>query len=160
MTVAATPAIEVVERAGVPYRLHTYDHDPSTAAYGLEAAAALGVSSDAVLKTLIADVGGELVVAVVPVSGQLDLRALAAHLGVKRAALALPGHAERSTGYVIGGISPLGQRHRLMTVIDESVRARPVCFVSAGRRGFELELAPDDLAALTDATFVDIKRPY
>jgi Cys-tRNA(Pro)/Cys-tRNA(Cys) deacylase len=157
--VAATPAIEVLEKAGVSYQLHTYDHDPSAASYGLEVATALGVVGGAVLKTLIADLGSELVVAVVPVRSELDLRALAQHLGTKRAALAKPSDAERSSGYVLGGISPLGQRRQLKTVIDESVARLSVCFVSPGRRGFEVELAPRDLAALTNATFAGIQRP-
>jgi Cys-tRNA(Pro)/Cys-tRNA(Cys) deacylase len=144
---------------GIAYRLYTYDHDPSVSSYGLEAAESLGTAGSVVLKTLIADLGSKLVVGVVPVEDELDLRALAHHLGAKRATLARPGDAERSSGYVLGGISPLGQRRRLTTVIDQSVEDLPTCFVSAGRRGFEVELAPKDLATATNATFASIRRP-
>ena len=130
-----TPATVALERAGVAFTVHAYDHDPRSASYGLEAADALGLDPGAVFKTLLAEVDGELVVAVVPVSGQLDLKALAAALGGKRAAMADPAVAERTTGYVVGGISPIGQRRRLRTVVDESASARPAVYVSGGRRG-------------------------
>jgi len=154
----ATPAIRALEASGVPFRRHDYAHDPSAPSYGEEAAAALGISPERVLKTLVAAVDGRLVVAVVPVAGQPDLKALAAALGGKRAALAEPTAAERATGYVLGGISPLGQRTRLPTVVDDSALAHTTVFVSAGRRGLEVEVAPGDLVALTGATTAGIAR--
>ncbi|MCE4944491.1 MULTISPECIES: Cys-tRNA(Pro) deacylase [Streptomyces] len=153
-----TPATVALTAAGVPFTVHAYTHDPAAASYGEEAAEALGVSPDQVFKTLLADVDGALTVAVVPVSGSLDLKALAAAVGGKRAAMADPAAAERSTGYVVGGISPLGQRKRLRTVVDASAQTRPTVCVSAGRRGLEVELAPADLAALTGARFAPIAR--
>ena len=139
-----TPAIVAAERAGIVYSVHEYSHDPKASSYGLEAADKLGVDAARVFKTLVADVDGTLTVAVVPVAAQLDLKALG-----KRAAMADPKLAERTTGYVAGGISPLGQRKRLPTVIDESALAFGTIHVSAGRRGLEIELAPADLLALT-----------
>jgi Cys-tRNA(Pro)/Cys-tRNA(Cys) deacylase len=153
-----TPATVAAERAGVQFRTHEYSHDPTAQSYGDEAAAALGQSTDRVFKTLVADVDGRLVVAVVPVSQQLDLKALAAAAGGKRAAMADPLLAQRATGYVVGGISPLGQRKRLATVVDESASAFDTVYVSAGRRGLEIELAPGDLVALTQATVAAIAR--
>ncbi|MFD5325008.1 Cys-tRNA(Pro) deacylase [Streptomyces sp. NPDC127092] len=153
-----TPATVALTAAGTPYTLHAYDHDPATASYGEEAAEALGVSPDRVFKTLVADVDGELTVAVVPVAGQLDLKALASAVGGKRAAMADPAAAERTTGYVRGGISPLGQRKRLRTVLDDSASGHETICISAGRRGLEVELAPQDLAALTDAVLAPIGR--
>ncbi|WP_438488496.1 Cys-tRNA(Pro) deacylase [Streptomyces sp. S186] len=153
-----TPATVALTAAGVPFTVHAYDHDPAAASYGEEAAEALGVSPDQVFKTLLADVDGALTVAVVPVSGSLDLKALAAAVGGKRAAMADPAAAERSTGYVRGGISPLGQRKRLRTVVDASAEGRPTVCVSAGRRGLEVELSPGDLVALTDARVAPIAR--
>ncbi|GAA3396666.1 Cys-tRNA(Pro) deacylase [Streptomyces roseoviridis] len=155
---AGTPATVALAAAGTPFTVHAYDHDPSTPSYGEEAAEALGVSPDRVFKTLVADVDGELTVAVVPVAGQLDLKALASAVGGKKAAMADPAAAERTTGYVRGGISPLGQRKRLRTVLDSSASAHPTICVSAGRRGLEVELAPGDLAALTDAVLAPIGR--
>jgi Cys-tRNA(Pro)/Cys-tRNA(Cys) deacylase len=139
-----TPAIAAVERSGVAFSVHEYEHDPRAASFGLEAVEKLGLDPARVFKTLVADVDGELTVAVVPVEAQLDLRALG-----KRARMADPKAAERATGYVTGGISPLGQRRRLPTVVDESALAFETIHVSAGRRGLELELAPADLLALT-----------
>ncbi|PNE41889.1 Cys-tRNA(Pro) deacylase [Streptomyces noursei] len=153
-----TPATVALTAAGVPFTVHAYEHDPAAASYGEEAAEALGVSPDQVFKTLLADVDGTLTVAVVPVSGSLDLKALAAAVGGKRATMADPAAAERSTGYVLGGISPLGQRKRLRTVLDASAQGRPTVCVSAGRRGLEVELAPDDLVALTGARLAPIAR--
>ncbi|MFD0371865.1 Cys-tRNA(Pro) deacylase [Streptomyces sp. NPDC059071] len=153
-----TPATVALTAAGTPYTLHAYDHDPATASYGEEAAEALGVSPDRVFKTLVADVDGELTVAVVPVAGQLDLKALASAVGGKRAAMADPAAAERTTGYVRGGISPLGQRKRLRTVLDDSASGHETICISAGRRGLEVELAPQDLAALTNAVLAPIGR--
>jgi Cys-tRNA(Pro)/Cys-tRNA(Cys) deacylase len=140
-----TPAVVAAERAGIPFTLHEYEHEAG-AAYGLEAAEKTGVDPARVFKTLVVSQDGALSVAIVPVAAQLDLRALG-----KRAALADRAAAERATGYVLGGISPLGQRKRLPTLLDDSARAFETIFVSAGRRGLEIELAPDDLIRLTDA---------
>ncbi|MEU2503875.1 Cys-tRNA(Pro) deacylase [Streptomyces sp. NPDC007863] len=153
-----TPATVALAAAGTAYTLHAYEHDPATPSYGEEAAEALGVTPDRVFKTLVADVDGELTVAVVPVAGQLDLKALATAVGGKRAAMADPAAAERTTGYVRGGISPLGQRKRLRTVLDSSASGHPTICVSAGRRGLEVELSPADLAALTSAVLAPIGR--
>ncbi|MEV5926145.1 Cys-tRNA(Pro) deacylase [Streptomyces cellulosae] len=153
-----TPATVALTAAGVPFTVHSYDHDPSHPSYGEEAAEAMGVSPDRVFKTLVADVDGALTVAVVPVAGQLDLKALASAAGGKRASMADPGLAERTTGYVRGGISPLGQRKKLPTVLDESATRHETICVSAGRRGLEVELAPADLANLTSAVLAPIGR--
>jgi Cys-tRNA(Pro)/Cys-tRNA(Cys) deacylase len=139
-----TPAIAAAERAGVSFTLHEYAHGAKVSSYGLEAAEKLGVDPDRVFKTLVADVDGTLTVAIVPVAAQLDLKALG-----KRVTMADSKLAERTTGYVAGGISPLGQRKRLPTVLDESALAFETIHVSAGRRGLEIELAPADLLALT-----------
>ncbi|MFF4860706.1 Cys-tRNA(Pro) deacylase [Streptomyces sp. NPDC001231] len=153
-----TPATVALTAAGVAFTVHSYDHDPSHPSYGEEAAEAMGVSPDRVFKTLVADVDGALTVAVVPVAGSLDLKALAAAVGGKRAAMADPALAERTTGYVRGGISPLGQRKRLPTVLDDSAPAHDTICVSAGRRGLEVELSPGDLVGLTHATLAAIGR--
>jgi Cys-tRNA(Pro)/Cys-tRNA(Cys) deacylase len=153
-----TPATVALTSAGVAYTVHSYDHDPSHPSYGEEAAEAMGVSPDRVFKTLVADVDGTLTVAVVPVAGQLDLKALASAVGGKRATMADPALAERTTGYVRGGISPLGQRKKLPTVLDASASSHETICVSAGRRGLEVELSPDDLAKLTDAILAPIGR--
>ncbi|WP_200260874.1 Cys-tRNA(Pro) deacylase [Streptomyces sp. HSG2] len=153
-----TPATSALTAAGVAYTLHAYDHDPAGASYGEEAAEALGVPAERVFKTLVADIDGTLTVAVVPVAGKLDMKALASAVGGKRAAMADPVLAERTTGYVRGGISPLGQRRRLRTVLDDSAPAHPTICVSAGRRGLEVELAPADLATLTGAVLAPIGR--
>jgi len=153
-----TPATVALTAAGTAFTVHAYDHDPASPSYGEEAAVALGVSPDRVFKTLVADVDGELTVAIVPVAGQLDLKALAAAVGAKRATMADPVAAERTTGYVRGGISPLGQRKRLRTVLDATASGHPTICVSAGRRGLEVELAPADLATLTGAVLAPIGR--
>ncbi|MCU7825317.1 Cys-tRNA(Pro) deacylase [Kitasatospora sp. DSM 101779] len=153
-----TPATVALEAAGVAYTVHAYDHDPAAASYGGEAAELLGIPAGRVFKTLVADVDGALTVGIVPVSGQLDLKALAAAVGGKRAAMADPAAAERSSGYVLGGISPLGQRRPLRTVLDDSALGHPTVFVSAGRRGLEVELAPADLVSLTGARTARIGR--
>ena len=153
-----TPATVAATRAGVAFTVRSYEHDPAAASYGEEAAEALGVASDRVFKTLVADVDGALTVAVVPVSGSLDLKALAAAIGGKRATMADPAVAERTTGYVRGGISPLGQRRALPTVVDASAERHGTICVSAGRRGLEIELAPADLIALTGAVTAPIAR--
>ncbi len=146
-----TPATAALDRAGVPYRLHPYDHDPRATSYGLEAATALGVDPTRVFKTLLASLDGSLVVAIVPVSGQLDLKALARALGGSRAVMAGVADAERVTGYVAGGISPVGQKRPLRTVLDDSALDHDTILVSAGRRGLDLELAPADLVEITGA---------
>ena len=155
---AGTPATTALDRRRLPYELRSYRHDPATREYGAEAAAALGVSPRRVLKTLVAAVDAELVVAVVPVSRSLDLKALAAAVGGKRAVLTEPAQAQRATGYVVGGISPLGQRRRLRTVVDTSALEHPTVLVSGGRRGLDLELAPDALIEATGATTAAIAR--
>lgn len=139
--------------------MHSYEHDPRSASYGSEASAALGLAPERVFKTLVAEVDGVLTVGVVPVVGQLDLKALAAAVGGKKARLAEVGAAERATGYVAGGISPLGQRKRLPVVIDESAEQWETIFCSGGRRGLEIELAPKDLIKLTNATTAPIAAP-
>jgi Cys-tRNA(Pro)/Cys-tRNA(Cys) deacylase len=151
----ATRATALLAKAGVPYRLHAYEHGAGTA-YGPEAAKALGLDEARVFKTLVADVDGALTVGIVPVGAKLDLKALAAAVGGKRAKMAEVAAAERATGYVAGGISPLGQRKRLPTVLDASAETLDTVFCSAGRRGLEVELAPADLARLTGATFAPI----
>jgi Cys-tRNA(Pro)/Cys-tRNA(Cys) deacylase len=145
-------------QAKVTFEVHAYDHDPAAQSYGTEAAEAMGVPPERVFKTLLADVDGKLTVAVVPVSGQLDLKALAAAVGGKKAAMADPAAAERTTGYVLGGISPLGQRKKLPTVVDESALDYETVFCSAGKRGLEIELAPADLVRLTSAHTAPIGR--
>ncbi|MDX3576413.1 Cys-tRNA(Pro) deacylase [Streptomyces sp. FL07-04A] len=154
-----TPATVALTAAGVDYTVHAYDHDPSHPSYGEEAAEAMGVSPDRVFKTLVADVDGALTVAVVPVAGSLDLKALASAVGGKRAAMADPVLAERTTGYVRGGISPLGQRRKLRTVLDDSATKHATICVSAGRRGLEIELSPTDLTTQTAALLAPIARP-
>jgi Cys-tRNA(Pro)/Cys-tRNA(Cys) deacylase len=154
-----TPATVALDRAAVPFTVHAYTHDPAAdLPYGEEAAAALGVPPERVFKTLVADTDGSLTVAVVPVSATLDLKSLATAVSAKRAAMAAPAAAERTTGYVLGGISPLGQRKSLPTVIDSSALAFPTVFVSAGKRGLEVELSPADLIRLTDAVPAPIAR--
>ncbi|MFF3374385.1 Cys-tRNA(Pro) deacylase [Streptomyces sp. NPDC002680] len=153
-----TPATVALTAAGVPYKVHAYEHDPAHPSYGEEAAEAMGVSPERVFKTLVADVDGVLTVAVVPVAGQLDLKALATAVSGKRASMADPTLAERTTGYVRGGISPLGQRKKLRTVLDISADAHDTICVSAGRRGLEVELSPNDLTTLTQAVRAPIAR--
>jgi Cys-tRNA(Pro)/Cys-tRNA(Cys) deacylase len=152
-----TPATALLTKQKIAFTVHSYVHDARAAGFGTEAANALGIPPGRCFKTLVSEVDSVLTVAVVPVDGSLDLKALAAALGGKRAAMADPVLAERTTGYVRGGISPLGQRKRLRTVIDASARQWPTLYVSAGRRGLEIELAADDLARLTDATFAAIR---
>jgi Cys-tRNA(Pro)/Cys-tRNA(Cys) deacylase len=143
---ARTPALAAAARAGIPFHVHEYEHDPKATSYGLEAAENLGVEPARVFKTLVAIVDGKPLVAVVPVAAELDLHALG-----KRAELAKAADAERITGYVTGRISPLGQRRLIRTLVDESALVCDTVFVSAGRRGLEIELAPADLVALTGA---------
>jgi Cys-tRNA(Pro)/Cys-tRNA(Cys) deacylase len=152
-----TTATIALDRAKIPFTLHEYSHDPRAQAYGLEASEALGVPPDRVFKTLVASVDGTaLAVGVVPVHRQLDLKALAAAVGGKKAVLAEVAAAERATGYVAGGISPVGQRKRLPVVIDSSAQGLPTLFCSAGRRGLEIELTPADLVRATSAKLAPI----
>ena len=156
---SGTPALVALAAAGVPHTAHAYEHDPrSTVGYGLEAAEVLGIDPEQVYKTLMASVDGTRTVAVVPVAGKLDLKALAHAVGGKKAVMADPAAAERATGYVVGGISPLGQKTPHPTVVDETVQLFDTVFVSGGRRGLDVELAPDDLIRLTSATVADIAR--
>lgn len=155
---AATPAISVLQTLGVQFEAHSYRHDPAVTDFGREAAEALGVPVERVFKTLLANADGKLVVGIVPVSGQLDLKALAAAVGSRKAVMAEAALAERKTGYVIGGISPIGQRTKLPTALDTSVLDFETVFVSGGRRGLDIELAPDDLARATAAILAPIAR--
>ncbi|SDB85221.1 Cys-tRNA(Pro)/Cys-tRNA(Cys) deacylase [Raineyella antarctica] len=155
---AGTPALLAVERAGVDHRLHEHATDVhAEGEIGPESARQLGVSPDRVFKTLVADCGGRLVVAVVPVSHHLDLKALARAMGAKKAQMADPAVAERSSGYVVGGISPLGQRTTLPTVVDDSALDHETIFVSAGKRSLKLEIAPADLVELCAAVVAPIR---
>jgi Cys-tRNA(Pro)/Cys-tRNA(Cys) deacylase len=154
-----TPAIQTLKKAGVPFELREYPHDPRAESYGLEAAAALGVPPEQVFKTLIAKLDTrELVVAIVPVHKSLDLKALAAAANAKRADLADVAEAEKTTGYVKGGISPFGQRKKLRTLVDASAEALEHMFVSAGRRGMDLKVCPGDLLRLCSATAAAIAK--
>lgn len=157
---AVTPALTALTRANVAHQVHKYRHDPRSTDYGGEAVDAmreeLGVEAAQIFKTLVIDVGDSLAVAVVPVPQQLSLKAAAAALGASKAVMAQPAAVTRSTGYVLGGVSPLGQRTLLPTIIDASVRDWPTVLCSAGRRGLEVSLAADDLIALTNATVADI----
>ena len=151
-----TTATMALERAKIPFTLHEYAHDPRHDSYGPEASEALGVPPERVFKTLVAAVDGALTVGVVPVGRQLDLKALAVAVGGKKAVLAEVAAAERATGYVAGGISPLGQRRRLPVVIDTSALELATMFCSAGRRGLEIEIVPADLVRASGATVAPI----
>ena len=144
--------------AGVPFSLHAYEHAPAARSYGQEAVDALGLPAEQMFKTLLVDTGAGLAVAVVPVAGSLDLKAMASALGVKRVGMADPGAAQRSSGYVLGGISPVGQKRALPTVVDESAELFDVVYVSGGRRGFDIGLSPTDLVRVTGAVLADIAR--
>jgi Cys-tRNA(Pro)/Cys-tRNA(Cys) deacylase len=154
----ATPALDVAESAGITYSVHAYEHDPSHESFGIEAAEKLGIDPLRVFKTLIVANDKELCVGVVPAALHLDLKAMASALNVKSVVMADVALAERTTGYVAGGISALGQKKKLRTVLDDSMNNFNTVHVSAGRRGLEIELAPSDLAQLTDATFAPIAR--
>lgn len=154
-----TPAIDTARRAGIDFRVHEYQHDPSVQSYGEEAAAALGIDPGRVFKTLLVSTSQGLAVAMVPVGGLLNLKNMAKALGVKKVEMADPREAERATGYVVGGISPLGQKKRLPAVLDESALRFDTLCVSAGKRGLEIELDPRDLAALTEAFVAAIAAP-
>ncbi len=154
-----TPAIAVAKRAGIAFQTHHYDHDPDHPSYGEEAAQKLGVDPARVYKTLVITLDERrLAVTVVPVSTMLDLKAAARAFGAKRAAMAPAAEAERATGYVVGGVSPLGQKRRLPTRIDETAGQWQTLYVSAGRRGLEIELAPSDLCRLLDGEFAPLAK--
>ena len=152
----ATPATTALIEAGITFTLHPYEHHDDNTNFGDEAVAAIGADPAQVFKTLVAEVGGKLVVAVVPVAQQLDLKALAAAFDAKKATMADPQVAARSSGYVVGGISPIGQRHPLPTVVDASADDFETIFVSAGRRGLQVELSPADLRTVTEARSVAV----
>jgi len=155
-----TPAINLLKREKIAHTVHSYVHDPQATSYGGEAVEKLGLDPRQVFKTLLASSEtGELLVAIVPVAGQLDLKALAEAAGCRRCEMAAADAAQRATGYLVGGISPLGQKKRLRTFIDASAQVLPTMHVSAGRRGLEVALAPADLAGLTNARFHRIRRP-
>ena len=160
-----TPATLALTKAGVPFTEHTYRHDPAASSYGMEAAEVLGLDPEQVLKTLLVAVDpasgsarATLVVGIVPVSAQLDLKAVAAAVHGKKAVMAVPADAERATGYVVGGISPVGQKKAHPTVLDESALGFEKVYVSGGRRGLDLGLSPADLIRVTDATVAPIRR--
>jgi Cys-tRNA(Pro)/Cys-tRNA(Cys) deacylase len=156
--VTATPATVALSALGIHFVEHEYAHDTANTSFGLEAASVLGLDPGRVFKTLLTDVDGSLAVAIVPVSGRLDLKGLAEVLGAKKATMADPALAERRTGYVVGGISPIGQKTRLQTVLDETAELFDTVFVSGGRRGFDVELAPADLIAASGAIVAAIAR--
>ena len=155
---AKTPAMLRLRSLGISFTVHEYQHETSERSFGLEAADKLGLDRDRVFKTLVASVDGQLAVAVVPVSGSLDLKALATVLSAKKAELADPQLAERKTGYIVGGISPIGQKSALPTVIDETAQLFDTVFVSGGARGLDLELAPADLIRATNGQFAAIAK--
>ena len=152
-----TPGVNFVKKHKINYTLHTYDHDPQSPSYGEEAAEKLGLPKERVFKTLVVSLSDNtLAVGVVPVSEMLNMKNIAKALGVKKAAMADPADVQRSTGYILGGVSPLGQKKRLKTVIHVSARGYPTIFVSAGQRGLDIELDPDDLRKLVNGIFADI----
>ena len=158
MSARRTAATRAAQTAGIAFTVHEYVHDAAVVAYGAEAVARLGLDPERVFKTIVVRAGDAHAVAVVPVATEVDLKALAGALGAKQATLADPTDAQRVTGYVVGGISPLGQKRALPTVIDASAGAFPTLFVSAGRRGLEIELAPDDLCRVVNGSFAVIAR--
>lgn len=151
-----TPAIHTLLESGVDHRLHEYERGDDLRDFGREAASALGLPGEQVFKTLLVDLGEQLCVAVVPVTCRLSLKRVAGVFGAKRATMCDPDRAERATGYVVGGISPLGQKRRLPTVVDESAELFDTVYVSGGRRGLDVELAPNDLVRLLDAIVADV----
>lgn len=154
----STPATVLLGKLDIPFEVRAYQHDPTVTDFGKEAAEALGVDPAQIFKTLLADADGQLVVGIVPVAGQLDLKALAAAVGARKAVMANPAIAEKKTGYVVGGISPLGQRTKLRTVLDETALELATVLVSGGRRGLDIELAPADLVRAIGASTANIAR--
>ncbi|SFR66065.1 Cys-tRNA(Pro)/Cys-tRNA(Cys) deacylase [Marinobacter daqiaonensis] len=153
-----TPAVDLARKAGIAHEIHEYEHDPKSQSYGTEAAVKLGLDPDRVFKTLVVETdSGELVVAIVPVSGNLSFKQMAKAAKARKVAMAEKQKVQRTTGYVLGGVSPLGQKKRLRTVIDDSAHRFETIHVSAGRRGLEIELAPADLASLTGASFAPVR---
>lgn len=152
----ATPATRLLRSGGIPHQIHVYEHNPHETSYGAEAVRALGVAQERVFKTLVATVDDQLIVGIIPVAAQLDLKALAAAAGGKKATMADVGLVQRTTGYVTGGVSPLGQKRPLPTFVDVSAQNHNTVYCSGGRRGLEIELAPFDLVRLTSATFAQI----
>lgn len=154
-----TPAINAAKKKKIPYTIHQYSHDPANESYGKEAAKKLGLPEERVFKTLVVQLdNGKLAVAVIPVSSMLSMKQTAKAAGAKKATMAERKAVEKATGYVLGGVSPLGQKKRLPTIIDSSAEEFSSIHVSAGRRGLEIELKPTDLAALTAATFAKIRQ--
>ena len=152
-----TPAINLLKQTKTPHKIHEYLHDQNAESYGLEAANKLGVPEARVFKTLVVNLDNkELVVGIIPVSAMLSMKSIAKAAGGKKAEMAAPKDVERTTGYVLGGVSPLGQKKRLKTVIDVSAQQFPTIYISAGRRGLEIELSPVDLAQLVNAVFAEI----
>lgn len=152
-----TPGINLAKKARIAHKVHEYTHDPSSESYGLEAAEKLGVPAERVFKTLVVSLDGKaLAVGVLPVSSLLSMKLIAKAAGAKKAAMAAPAEVERATGYVLGGVSPLGQKKRLKTIIDTSAGNHATIYVSAGRRGLEIELNPEDLAQLVNGTFAEL----
>ena len=159
MGTGATQALKALVTAGIEHTVHQYRHDPATEAYGLEAAEAMGVAPESVYKTLVIELSdGTLAVAVIPVDATLSLKAAASALGASKAVMADPAKAQRSTGYVLGGISPLGQKKPLPTVFDSSALQHERIYCSAGKRGMEIEVAPDELVRLTSAVVAAVRR--
>lgn len=152
-----TPAIKLAIKQKIKHQVHEYNHDPKVSSYGMEASEKLGVDAATVFKTLVVSTSSELVVAIIPVDCKLDLKAVAKAVNAKKAVMADPKQVERVTGYVLGGVSPLGQKKRLKTVIDESAMQQNTIFVSAGRRGLEIELSPKDLVVILNAHRFTIK---
>ena len=152
-----TPAIDVAKENEISFKVHEYSHDPASESYGGEAAEKLGVPQEQVFKTLVVSLDGkELAVGIIPVSSRLSLKLIAKALGAKKATMATKSDVERATGYVLGGVSPLGQKKQLRTIIDTSATYNPTVFISAGRRGVDMELTPEDLKTLVRGEFVNI----
>jgi Cys-tRNA(Pro)/Cys-tRNA(Cys) deacylase len=152
-----TPAVNIAKKAKIDYTLHSYTHDPASPSYGEEASEKLGIPPERVFKTLVAQIDGrELVVAVIPVSSMLSMKQIAKASGGKKAQMADGSDVERSSGYILGGVSPLGQKKRLRTFINASAENFSTIYVSAGRRGLEIELSPNDLAKITDGEMVSL----